>query len=482
MAQERPQSEGETERKAAGITPGPEPQDGAGLPVPPDLSGHLHDQESPPGCRPLESLAGKRQEQRPAAYRQGRLHHHEPLGRRAPLVREPDQQRHSRRLQQPHPIRQGESSGLSHPQELHQHGLPDPGETGSQATHLKRRGTKTLHKVGGYEFCDLDYRQICLWGEQFGMAPDGIVKMLADMGPAEEHHSWLKDDYDAYRFTVEDGHITRLFWYFSDAPKSSFQILDELLIEKILLYGNGKVDLFHGESVNLRLPTLKSLALIDCNITFLDLSGVPQLTELRCGNNQLTELDLSGVPQLISLWCESNKLNELDLSDVPQLISLWCRINQLTELDLPGVQQLNLLFCGNNELTELDLSGVPQLTWLECGENQLTELDLSGVPQLTRLGCRKNELTELDLSGVPQLTELYCGENQLIELDLTRVPQLTELSCGGNQLTDLDLTPLPYLEVVNCVSNSITELDIRPLTRLRKLDVDDNVRIIGKCP
>jgi len=30
-------------------------------------------------------------------------------------------------FQQPPPIRQGQSPWLSHPQELHQHGLPDPG-------------------------------------------------------------------------------------------------------------------------------------------------------------------------------------------------------------------------------------------------------------------------------------------------------------------------------------------------------------------
>ena len=116
----------EAERKAAGITQRPAPQNGAGLPVSADFSGHLHAQESPLGRYPAEGLDGKRQGQRITVHGQGRLHHHEPLGRRAPLVREPDHQRDSGRLQQPHPIRQGQSPRLSHPQELHQHGLPHP--------------------------------------------------------------------------------------------------------------------------------------------------------------------------------------------------------------------------------------------------------------------------------------------------------------------------------------------------------------------
>ena len=44
---------------------------------------------------------------------QGCLHHHESLGWRAALVREPDHQRDSGRLQQPHPIRQGQGSGVA---------------------------------------------------------------------------------------------------------------------------------------------------------------------------------------------------------------------------------------------------------------------------------------------------------------------------------------------------------------------------------
>ncbi len=49
-----------------------------------------------------------------AAHGQGRLQHPESLGRCAPLAQEPDHQRDSGRLQQTHPIRQGESPGLSH--------------------------------------------------------------------------------------------------------------------------------------------------------------------------------------------------------------------------------------------------------------------------------------------------------------------------------------------------------------------------------
>jgi Leucine-rich repeat (LRR) protein len=96
-----------------------------------------------------------------------------------------------------------------------------------------------------------------------------------------------------------------------------------------------------------RLPTLRRLQLI-------------------CGENQLTELDLSFVPQLTELYCWGNHLTELDLSSVPQLTKLYCWENQLTALDLSSVPELAELRCANNQLTELDVRQNQKLKVLEC--------------------------------------------------------------------------------------------------------------------
>ena len=139
VAQEPGKALGQTGRQAPGASQKSESQDSSGLPAPPDLPRDLHDPESPPGRRASQCLDRERQGQRTTPSGQDRLHPHESLGRRAALVREPDHQRHPGRLQQPSTIRQGQSARLPYPQELHQHGLPDPRHAGSQAAHMKRR-------------------------------------------------------------------------------------------------------------------------------------------------------------------------------------------------------------------------------------------------------------------------------------------------------------------------------------------------------
>jgi hypothetical protein len=54
---------------------------------------------------------------------------------------------------------------------------------------------RTLHKVGDFELCDLDYRQVCLWAEQLSVTPDGVVKMLAER-TADEEVLTILENYD----------------------------------------------------------------------------------------------------------------------------------------------------------------------------------------------------------------------------------------------------------------------------------------------
>lgn len=165
---------------------------------------------------------------------------------------------------------------------------------------------RTLHKVGDFELCDLDYRQVCLWAEQFSVTPDGVVKMLAEM-TADEEVLTILENYDEYRFTVEDGHIKSLRWYFYETPEHVFKMLDGMLLERLCLYGCVEVDLFRSKEVNIRLQNLKKLFCARCEIKRLNLSFMSQLTVFRCEENQLTELDLSAVPQLTVLGCGDNQ-------------------------------------------------------------------------------------------------------------------------------------------------------------------------------
>ena len=310
---------------------------------------------------------------------------------------------------------------------------------------LAQARTKALnlprHRVGDYDLCDPDHRQILIWAKALEIAPEEVMLRLEESGTSDVNRQSLLFPEGPI---VENGIIKSFVWDFDILPIQHFEWDAGLLVEKITFLGK------HTAPLGLRLRNLKQLFCGRTELTALDLSNVPKLTELHCFGNQLRDIDLSYVPLLTSLGCRENQLTELDLSYVPLLTSLGCHFNPLIELDLSPVPLLTILNCSKNQLTRLDLSYVPQLTYLGCSSNQLTELNLSSVPLLTELNCFSNQLTELDLSSVPLLTELTCYSNQLTELNLSSVPLLTDLWCSNNQLTELDLSSVPLLTVPLC--------------------------------
>ncbi len=157
------------------------------------------------------------------------------------------------------------------------------------------------------------------------------------------------------------------------------------------------------------------------NLTLLDVSKCPALTELGCGYNNLTSLDVS----------KNTALTELN-----------CYENNLTSLNVSGCTALTYLDCSPNNLTSLDVSKNTALTYLSCGYNNLTSLDVSKNTALTDLSCSCNDLTSLNVSGCTALTWLDCGGNNLTSLDVSKNTKLTELSCSSNNLTSAALNQI----------------------------------------
>lgn len=147
----------------------------------------------------------------------------------------------------------------------------------------------------------------------------------------------------------------------------------------------------------------------DKDVTFIDVSGqnisslkgiayFPNLTELRCYNNQITSLDMSRNTRLVTLNCPDNLLVSLDVSNNPLLKNLYCYENQLTSLNVSNCPNLEYLLCNNNLLSSLNVSNNTELLLLNCGYNALTTLDVSNNTRLTEITCHCNKLTSFDLS------------------------------------------------------------------------------------
>ncbi|MDR0422741.1 MAG: hypothetical protein LBH72_06990 [Proteiniphilum sp.] len=119
--------------------------------------------------------------------------------------------------------------------------------------------------------------------------------------------------------------------------------------------------------------------------------------------------------------CYSQQVTDLDVSNCPALTELRCYGNLLSRLDVSKNTALTRLYCGRNQLSSLNVSSNTMLERLDCEYNQLGVLNVSNNMALTVLLCNNNRLKALDVSNNTALTSLYCSYNQLSADILDRI-------------------------------------------------------------
>ncbi|WP_309641028.1 T9SS type A sorting domain-containing protein [Flavobacterium sp.] len=228
-------------------------------------------------------------------------------------------------------------------------------------------------------------------------------------------------------------------------------------------------------SLNLTgLSNLKTVDSQSCrNLTSLITTGTNAITRLNCSSCRLTALNVTGMLQLQFLDCSYNNnyidttgLSALDLTGLTNLTELRCNANSITNLNVNHLLNLTTLECGENLLTSLDVAALTNLTRLGCPLNQLTALNVTPLIHLQTLACYQNPLNTLDVSTLVDLAYLYCNQNNISVLDLTNLTHLVYLECQFNQLTALDLTHQAYLVNLDCSNNLIPSLDLSYINNL----------------
>ncbi|MDR2084690.1 MAG: T9SS type A sorting domain-containing protein [Bacteroidales bacterium] len=112
------------------------------------------------------------------------------------------------------------------------------------------------------------------------------------------------------------------------------------------------------------------------------------------------------------------ELTSLDVSNAPELTEIMCYTNNLTSLDVSANLKLTHLLCHENQLTSLDISANTALEFLSCWSNNLTSLDISENISLTTLHCYDNLIS---MSGIKDISDnfsgiAYIGTQTLIEI------------------------------------------------------------------
>ena len=174
------------------------------------------------------------------------------------------------------------------------------------------------------------------------------------------------------------------------------------------------------------LPNLMRACFEDCDLLELDLSGNPNLRDLRGALNSYTNISMGrGTGPLIWHWCTR---------DNPQLTQsfqdIMTNFFALQELFIWNDNQHGTFSTGSTSLTEViaynnhytggTVSGQTHLTRCEFQNNILTNFVLTGCPALQYLDLHNNRLTAQALDAI--LGELVASSSSLIQADLTQNP------------------------------------------------------------
>ena len=192
------------------------------------------------------------------------------------------------------------------------------------------------------------------------------------------------------------------------------------------LNGNGKWDegidqkpVFDGGDYTLQAQTFKiygKIGFLNCNdreITALDISHNPALTELFAFNNNLPSI--AHLDQLKKLGIDTHTLLA---SSLPQGLTYLAieETTPLSTIDTSPFTELKTLNLYCKSLKSLDLSNNKKLQRLYISKTGLTELDLSHQPNLNELYADFTPLTKLNVAGNKALQNVYI---QLTELQGT---------------------------------------------------------------
>ena len=229
----------------------------------------------------------------------------------------------------------------------------------------------------------------------------------------------------------------------------------------------------------------------------LQVSGNPNMTEIRCYYDGLTTLKVDGCTALEKLDCDGNgSLSEIiGIRSCSSLIKLSLRGCSIPAIDVSGFTKLELLDCGRNVVTSINVNGCTALKTLYCDNNPyFTAINsVFGCTSLTYLVCDSCPITSVEgIERLVNLERLYLCGTQLTSFSfipsdsstplssncvffLTDNMLLKEIKVHNTKCTGIVPRNCPALEVLECSDNSLDYLDLTECPSLKQLDCKNNV-------
>lgn len=176
-------------------------------------------------------------------------------------------------------------------------------------------------------------------------------------------------------------------------------------------------------------PKLRRVCFEDCNLASLDVSGSPNLEDLRGAQNDYPTINFGGIGAHISHIC---------VRDNPQMT------NQTVFANLspfPNLRELLIWNCNQTGTLRLPLTNPAGTVSILADYNYYTSVDLSGAlvnpdpGAEAHLDFSSNNLTAINITGCCQITQLYLNNNNFDSASLDTV--LSTLDALGRSESSL---------------------------------------------
>lgn len=177
---------------------------------------------------------------------------------------------------------------------------------------------------------------------------------------------------------------------------------------------------------------------------------LPALKKLQINTNDMTYLDISLLQNLQELRLHTRGLKKLKMADkLPQMNAFYAfgneNLNEISELPtMPNLTNLTIAYCNLKNLK--GLAKMPKLEALNVKGNSLESIaEVASLQNLTDLHLADNKITNISpLQNLPLLENLYLMGNLIQDIaPLYTLPQLRKLSVEDATSSLLDTNSLP---------------------------------------
>lgn len=203
----------------------------------------------------------------------------------------------------------------------------------------------------------------------------------------------------------------------------------------------------------------------------IDMAEAAAVGHLSIDSEGITSLEgIQHFTNLETLTASSNQLAQLPSGMPASLKRMFLYSNQFTSIDLSGMPQLTELALSGNPLGATpDFTALTSLKTLDLSSCGLTGIGFDGLSSLEHLDISFNALSAVDFSPLVSLKHLVSYDNPLASLNIGTLADLEYVSVTHAGITTVDVTALTHLKTLLLVDTPLTALDVSENTALTDL-------------